>query len=234
MAMNIGSSCKGCIYNIRNLSDEQCECKMGILENIRLESKVFELVDGDYQFDRVCPLKDTDKSHTGSISLDRFIKFHFVVHDTDLEGTIRTLDSIKPLIQKDTRLCVVTSDNFRAITDLFDSLENVYIVNSYDEIDREAAIDECFQKMHNGYTVVLGSGETITNKDLNKVDDFITRRMKRVALVEDAPFVINNVLFKALKGNKQGSFKDKLETLCEQQTIKSMTYTWGKINEALS
>jgi len=231
--MSLGSSCRACVYNIRNLSDEQCECKLGVLENIRSESKVFELVDGDYQFDRVCPLKDTDESHRGSIPLDRFIKFHFIVHDTDIEGTVSTLESIKPLIQKGTRLCVVTSDNFRAITDLFDSLENTYVVNCYDEIDRESAIDECFQKINNGYTVVLGSGETITNQDLNKIDDFVTRRMKRLALVEDSPFVINNVLFKALKGNKENTFKDKLDALCEEQTIKSMTYTWEKINETL-
>jgi len=234
MDMKFGTSCKGCIYNIKNLSDQQSECKLGVLENIRLESKVFKLVDGDYQFDRVCPLKDTDESHRGSIPLDRFIKFHFIVHDTDIGGTIKTLESIKPFMQEGTRLCVVTSDNFRAITDLFDSLENTYVVNCYDEMDRESAIDECFQKMNNGYTVVLASGETIANKDLNKLDDLVTRKMKRLALVEDAPFVINNILFKALKGNKQGSFRDKIQALCEEQTIKSMIYTWGKINEALS
>ena len=58
--------------------------------------------------------------------------------------------------------------------------------------------------------------------------------MQRLALVENSPFVINNVMFKFLKGNKGKSFKDKLVGLAEEQSTNSMVYTWEDINETVN
>ena len=48
--------------------------------------------------------------------------------------------------------------------------------------------------------------------------------MNRLALIENSPFVVNNVIYKMLKGNKDLSFKDKLVELQEEQEIDSMIF----------
>jgi hypothetical protein len=55
-----------------------------------------------------------------------------------------------------------------------------------------------------------------------------------LALIENSPFVVNNIIFKMLKGNKDLSFKDKLVELQQEQEIDSMIFTWEDINEGTS
>ena len=45
----IGSSCKNCTFN-----DGSLGCEAGIIENIKKESTVLNVVDNNYQFDRIC------------------------------------------------------------------------------------------------------------------------------------------------------------------------------------
>jgi hypothetical protein len=55
--------------------------------------------------------------------------------------------------------------------------------------------------------------------------------MNRLALIENSPFVVNNLIFKMLKGNKDASFKDKIVELQQEQKIDSMIFSWEQINE---
>lgn len=232
--MKIGSSCKDCVFNVSGFDDNQNGCKLGVLNAISQESKVFELVDGNYQFDRVCALKSTKDKDIGQVWDDSYLRFHFIIIDTELDQTLNTLDSISDLVNSNSMVAVVTTDNFADIYDHIKDKNNYFVTNSYEEKTSEELIDECFHKMKNGYTIVLHSGETVTQKDLNQINNLVNWEFKRLALVNNSPFVINNVIFKLLKGNKHGSFKDKLDEISEIQTIKSMVYTWEEVDEIIN
>ena len=62
----------------------------------------------------------------------------------------------------------------------------------------------------------------------------IEYQKNRLAIVEDSPFVVNNVIYKMLKGNKDLSFRDKLVELQEEQEIDSMIFSWKDIYEDTS
>ena len=95
-------------------------------------------------------------------------------------------------------------------------------------------MDDTFNKIKNGYTVVLHEDSSISKEDLNKINEFVNIKMNRLALIENSPFVVNNVIFKMLKGNKDISFKDKLVELQKGQGIDSMIFSWEDINEDTS
>jgi hypothetical protein len=232
--MNIGNSCNGCVFSQIGLDGDQHGCELKILDEIRKESNIFNLVDGYYQFDRICPIRSTTPKTKLEIYQDSFIRFHFIIIDKDVNKTIQTLDHIYPLIRKNNRVAIATTENFKAIKEHIGDKPNYFITNSFEDKDAFGLMDECFHKMKNGYTIVLESGEVVTENDLDDINKFVNWKMKRLALVNNSPFVVNNVIYKMLKGNKHMSFKDKLDEMCEEQTVKSMTYTWEEIHETIS
>ena len=229
--MKIGTSCEGCVFNEEGVDGNQHGCSLGVLNAISYESKVFKLVDGNYQFDRVCPLRSTEKKDASQVWDDSYLRFHFVVIDSDLDQTLNTLDHISPLVQSNSVVAIVTKENFAGIYEHVKDKPNYYVTNCYEEKTNEELIDECFYKIKNGYTFVLNSGDVLVSQDLNRINKLVNWEFKRLALVNNSPFVVNNVIFKLLKGNKGGSFKDKLDEISSIQEIKSMIYSWEQVYE---
>ena len=95
-------------------------------------------------------------------------------------------------------------------------------------------MDDTFLKIKNGYTIVLHQDDTISKQGLDKINEFVNIKMNRLALIENSPFVVNNVIYKMLKGNKHLSFKDKLTEVQREQKINSMIFSWEDINEGSS
>lgn len=230
----IGMSCKDCTFNIKE-NEEQTSCQLGILDTIKKKSSKCEIVDGDYQFDRVCNFRTTEEKTKEKILKEKYIRFHFIIVDTNIDKTLSILDSIEDLVTEDNRVCVATIENFKALSLKIGNKPNYFITNSFDE-DKTVFeyMDDTFNKIKNGYTIVLHEDDKISKEDLDKVNGFINIKMNRLALIENSPFVVNNVIFKMLKGNKYTSFKDKLVELQQEQEIDSMVFTWEDINEDTS
>ena len=227
----IGMSCKDCTFNIKE-NEEQTSCQLGILDTIKKKSSKCEIVDGDYQFDRVCNFRTTEEKTKEKILKEKYIRFHFIIVDTNIDKTFSILDSIEDLITEDNRVCISTTENFKALSLKIGNKPNYFITNSFDE-DKTVFeyMDDTFNKIKNGYTIVLHEDSRISKEDLDKVNEFINIKMNRLGLIENSPFVVNNVIFKMLKGNKDVSFKDKLVELQQEQEIDSMIFTWEDINE---
>jgi vacuolar-type H+-ATPase subunit I/STV1 len=230
----IGMSCRGCTFNIKE-NEEQTSCQLGMLDTIKTKSSKCEIVDGDYQFDRVCNFRTTEEKTKEEILKERYIRFHFIIVDTDIDKTFSILDSIEDLVTEDNRVCLTTTENFKALSLKIGNKPNYFITNSFDE-DKTVFeyMDDTFNKIKNGYTIVLHEDDKISKEDLDKVNEFINIKMNRLALIEDSPFVVNNVIFKMLKGNKDTLFKDKLVELQQEQEIDSMIFTWEDIDEGTS
>ena len=230
----IGMSCKDCTFNIKE-NEEQTSCQLGILDTIKTKSSKCEIVDGDYQFDRICNFRTTEEKTKEEILQEKYIRFHFIIVDTNIDKTFSILDSIEHLLTEDNRVCVATTENFKALSLKIGNKPNYFITNSFD-LDKTVFqyMDDTFNKIKNGYTIVLHEDDKISKEDLDKVNEFINIKMNRLALIENSPFVVNNIIFKMLKGNKDLSFKDKIVELQEQQEIDSMIFTWEDINEGTS
>ena len=230
----IGMSCKDCTFNIKE-NEEQTSCQLGILETIKTKSSKCEIVDGDYQFDRICNFRTTEDKTKAEILKEKYIRFHFIIVDTNIDKTLSILDSIEDLVTEDNRVCLATTENFKALTLKIDNNPNYFITNSFNENKTVFEyMDDTFNKIKNGYTIVLHEDDKISKEDLDKVNDFVNIKMNRLALIENSPFVVNNVIFKMLKGNKDMSFKDKLVELQQEQEVDSMIFTWEDINEDTS
>ena len=227
----IGMSCKDCTFNI-NENEEQTSCQLGILDTIKTKSSKCEIVDGDYQFDRICNFRTTEEKTKEEILQEKYIRFHFIIVDTNIDKTFSILDSIEHLLTEDNRVCVATTENFKALSLKIGNKPNYFITNSFD-LDKTVFqyMDDTFNKIKNGYTIVLHEDDKISKEDLDKVNEFINIKMNRLALIENSPFVVNNIIFKMLKGNKDISFKDKIVELQKEQEIDSMIFTWEDIDE---
>lgn len=230
----IGMSCKDCTFNIKE-NEEQTSCQLGILDTIKKKSSKCEIVDGDYQFDRVCNFRTTEEKTKEEILKEKYIRFHFIIVDTNIDKTLSILDSIEDLVTEDNRVCVATTENFKTLSLKIGNKSNYFITNSFD-LDKTVFeyMDDTFNKIKNGYTVVLHEDSSISKEDLNKINEFVNIKMNRLALIENSPFVVNNVIFKMLKGNKDILFKDKLVELQQEQEIDSMIFTWENIDEDTS
>lgn len=230
----IGMSCKDCTFNIKE-NEEQTSCQLGILDAIKIKSSQCEIVDGDYQFDRVCNFRTTEEKTKEEILKEKYIRFHFIIVDTNIDKTLSILDSIEDLVTEDNRVCVATTENFKTLSLKICNKPNYFITNSFD-LNKTVFeyMDDTFNKIKNGYTFVLHEDSSISKEDLNKINEFVNIKMNRLALIENSPFVVNNVIFKMLKGNKHTSFKDKLVELQQEQEIDSMIFTWEDINEDTS
>jgi len=227
----IGMSCKDCTFNIKE-NEEQTSCQLGILDTIKTKSSKCEIVDGDYQFDRICNFRTTEEKTKEEILQEKYIRFHFIIVDTNIDKTFSILDSIEHLLTEDNRVCVATTENFKALSLKIGNKPNYFITNSFD-LDKTVFqyMDDTFNKIKNGYTIVLHEDDKISKEDLDKVNEFINIKMNRLALIENSPFVVNNIIFKMLKGNKDISFKDKIVELQKEQEIDSMIFTWEDIDE---
>lgn len=227
----IGMSCRDCTFNI-NKNGQQTSCQLGILERIKTKSSQCKIVDGNYQFDRVCNFLTTQEKTKEEILKEKYIKFHFIIVDTNIDKTLSILDSIEDLITEDNRVCIATIENFKELSLRIGNRPNYFITNSFDEGKTIFEyMDDTFNKIKNGYTIVLHEDDKISKEDLDKINEFVNIKMNRLALIENSPFVVNNVIFKMLKGNKYTSFKDKLVELQQEQEIDSMIFTWEDINE---
>ena len=227
----IGMSCKDCTFKIKE-NEEQTSCQLGILDTIKTKSSKCEIVDGDYQFDRICNFRTTEEKTKEEILQEKYIRFHFIIVDTNIDKTFSILDSIEHLLTEDNRVCVATTENFKALSLKIGNKPNYFITNSFD-LDKTVFqyMDDTFNKIKNGYTIVLHEDDKISKEDLDKVNEFINIKMNRLALIENSPFVVNNIIFKMLKGNKDISFKDKIVELQKEQEIDSMIFTWEDIDE---
>ena len=230
----IGMTCRHCTFNIKE-NEEQTSCQLGILEAIKTKSSQCKIVDGNYQFDRVCNFLTTQEKTKEEILKEKYIKFHFIIVDTNIDKTLSILDSIEDFVTEDNRVCIATTENFKALSLKIGDRPNYFITNSFDE-DKTVFeyMDDTFNKIKNGYTIVLHEDDKISKEDLDKINEFVNIKMNRLALIENSPFVVNNVIFKMLKGNKHISFKDKLVELQQEQEIDSMIFTWEDINEDTS
>jgi hypothetical protein len=85
-----------------------------------------------------------------------------------------------------------------------------------------------------GYSIILDSNENIEQDHIDNLNSFVNEKMKRLGLVSDSPVVINNALFKYLKGNKVVSYQDKLSQMCEEQESAKMIHNWEEVNEAVN
>jgi hypothetical protein len=227
----IGMSCKDCTFNVKE-NKEQTSCQLGILETIKTKSSKCEIVEGDYQFDRICNFRTTEEKTKEEILQEKYIRFHFIIVDTNIDKTLSILDSIEDLVTEDNRVCVATTENFKALSLKIGNKPNYFITNSFkDKKTVFEYMDDTFNKIKNGYTIVLHEDDKISKEYLDKVNEFINIKMNRLALIENSPFVVNNIIFKMLKGNKDLSFKDKLGELQQEQEIDSMIFTWEDIDE---
>ena len=230
----IGMSCEGCTFNIKE-DETQISCELGILDNIKTNSSKCEVVDGDYQFDRICQFKTSEDKTKEEILKDKYAKFHFIIVDTNLDKTLSIIDNIEPLVTEDNRVCIATIENFKQISLKIGNRPNYFTTQSFDEEKTTFEyMDDTFLKIKNGYTIVLYEDDRISREDLHKINEFVNIKMNRLALVEDSPFVVNNVIYKMLKGNKDLSFKDKLIELQEEQKIDSMIFSWEDVDEGTS
>ena len=230
----IGVSCKDCTFNIKE-GGTQVSCELGILEHIKSNSSTCKVVDGDYQFDRICQFKTTEEKTKEEVLKEKYARFHFIIVDTNLDKTILILNNIEHLVTEENRVCVTTTENFRQLSLKIGNKPNYFITNSFNA-DKSVFeyMDDTFLKIKNGYTIVLHQDDTISKQGLDKINEFVNIKMNRLALIENSPFVVNNVIYKMLQGNKHSSFKDKLTELQEQQKINSMIFSWEDINEGSS
>ena len=230
----IGVSCKDCTFNIKE-GGAQVSCELGILDNIKLNSSTCKVVDGDYQFDRICQFKTTEEKTKEEVLKEKYVRFHFIIVDTNLDKTLSILNNIEPLITEENRVCVTTTENFRQLSLKIGNKPNYFITNSFNA-DKSVFeyMDDTFLKIKNGYTIVLHQDDRISKQGLDKINEFVNIKMNRLALIENSPFVVNNVIYKMLRGNKHLSFKDKLTELQKQQKINSMIFSWGDVNEGSS
>ena len=222
----IGMSCEGCSF------ENGLTCSIGILDNILEESTTYKIVDGHYQFDRICPHKNsiglTEKESFKRSSLP----VSFIIIDTELEKTKVLIEKVNSLFG-DCSICVSTISNFKDLKKFADIHKRVFVIQSFTE-NKGEQIRDSFLKVNNGYSVIIESTEDVDEKHIKYLNDFVNRKMKRLGLISDSPMVINNVLFKYLKGNKAVSYENKLISLSEEQGVSSMVYTWREVNEAVN
>jgi hypothetical protein len=226
---DMGMTCKGCSF------EKGETCSIGILENIKEESSVCNLVDGHYQFNRICPHRNGENLTEEQSFQKASLPISFIVLDDDLEKTNGILETIKSATQGERayNICIVTFENFKDLRDLADKYLNYYVIKSFSE-DRESKIRDAFLKMTNGYSMIIDSEEGFDVSSINNLNLFVNKKMKRVGLISDSPYTVNNMLFKYLKGNKIVSYEEKLNTLSEEQEVTKMVYTWKELNEAVN
>ena len=228
-------SCRGCVFNVKGEDGVQKDCKIDVLEAFENNSTVFKIVDNNYQFDRICPYRSEVTKTPEQVIKEAYLKFHFIVIDIDKDKTLEILENIKDIAGEKSRVSIITKKISQEVYDYISYKENYFLTTSFEnDDDTFNLIDKGFQKTLNGYTVVLTSEDKINKSDLDRINKFVNLKMQRLALVENSPFVINNVMFKFLKGNKGKSFKDKLVELAEEQSTNSMVYTWEDINETVN
>ena len=231
----IGVSCRGCVFNVKGEDGVQKDCKIDVLEAFENNSTVFKIVDNNYQFDRICPYRSETIKTPEQVIEEAYLKFHFIVIDIDKDKTLEILENIKDIAGEKSRVSIITKKISQEVYDYISYKENYFLTTSFENDDDIInLIDKGFQKTLNGYTVVLTSEDKINKSDLDRINKFVNLKMQRLALVENSPFVMNNVMFKFLKGNKGKSFKDKLVGLAEEQSTNSMVYTWEDINETVN
>jgi len=233
--MSIIRSCKDCIFNIKE-DDVQVSCELGILDNIKKKSSQCEVVDGDYQFDRVCQFKTKEEKTKEDVLKERYLRFNFIIVDTNLDKTLATLDSVEDLVTEKNSVVVATVENVKTLTSKVSGKIN-YNTTHYFEDGRDVFqyMDDALPKLKNGYTVVLHEDDEISREDLDKINEFVNIKMNKLALIENSPFIINTVIYKMLRGNKGGvSFKDKMVELQKEQEIDSMIFTWEDVDEDTS
>jgi len=230
----LGASCKDCTFNIKE-GKTQVSCELGILEHIKSNSSTCKVVDGDYRFDRICQFKTTEEKTKEEVLKEKYVRFHFIIIDTNLDKTLSILNNIEHLVTEDNRVCITTTENFRQLSLKIENKSNYFVTHSFNA-DKSIFeyMDDTFLKIKNGYTIVLHQDDTISQQGLDKINEFVNIKMNRLALIENSPFVVNNVIYKMLQGNKYSSFKDKLTELQKQQKINSMIFSWEDINEGSS
>jgi hypothetical protein len=233
--MSIIRSCKDCIFNIKE-DDVQVSCELGILDNIKKKSSQCEVVDGDYQFDRICQFKTKEEKTKEEVLKERYLRFNFIIVDTNLDKTLATLNSVEDLVTEKNSVVVATVENIKTLKSKASGKTN-YNTTHYFEDGRDVFqyMDDALPKLKNGYTIVLHKDDKISREDLDKINEFVNIKMNKLALIENSPFVINTAIYKMLRGNKGGmSFKDKLVELQEEQEIDSMIFTWEDVDEDTS
>tara|TARA_R110000751_G_scaffold53072_1_gene115248 strand:+ start:4918 stop:5607 length:690 start_codon:yes stop_codon:yes gene_type:complete len=226
---DFGMTCQGCSF------ETDGGCSIGILEEIRDVSGICDLVDGHYQFDRICPHK-TGSPMTEKESFEKCsLPISFIVLDDDLEKTQGLIKKIQELTKgkRAYSVCVVTLDHFKDLKELADTYHNYYVLRTFSE-NKDDSIRDAFLKVKNGYSIIIESEEDISQSHIDKLNMLVNKKMRRVGLISDSPVTINNALFKYLKGNKVVSYQQKLTEMSEEQKVSKMIYIWEEVNETVN
>ena len=230
--MKIGTSCKGCAFAEIGFNDEQSRCSLDILYNISNECSLLEMVDGYYQFDRVClsrveePVSTTEEA----MSLIKKVPINVIINHSSLENTSEIL---KKLLTQDLCVNVVIGtntdfDQLKQMIDGFPKPSKICLV--FEDVEVEDLLRESFKSASNGYTLLALEPSDVDSNRLTSIDEFVRIYMKRCALIYNkGPLVFNNVLFRFLKGDKESSFMDKI---LERAGTKMM-FSWEDVYETV-
>jgi len=116
-------------------------------------------------------------------------------------------------------------------------LEDVVAVRIYDDGEINF-LDEAFKRAKNGFVITVDSQKKIDTSMLEKLQDYIYEKMKRVIYIPPSTgiheCVVFAVVYKYLKGNKFWTFEEKIQEFSKDQGLESQITSWKEINENFS
>ena len=231
--VKLGTSCQECRH-FRN-KDKSCDLNLyHIFEDRNAEIKY---LDDDVTIDRICPHKNTDVLNNKDVYIFGTIVL-IANNRQDLESTIKKLNR-EDNVDRFKIIVLYTGIPYHEMLDTcINNIKSSYKLIKMTTDDIPYQIYRSLKYAKNGMFFILECDKEIEENLLDKVDNFINKKLYRVLHIHNNDELHQSVsmvhFYKWIKGHLGETMRFKLDDIANQENSDAQIYTWKEVNEQYS
>jgi hypothetical protein len=243
--VKLGTFCEECCFYDKNNQN----CKHGLLEVFKERHAEIIWEDSFPKIDRVCQYKrsidwENDKTDDEKIKIctdEVYISGTIVLITNNKEHLLEAIIKLKQCKNIERFMFIIIYKNI-AYKDMLDicgnNISSKYKCVKITDENIELQIYRSLKFANNGYLFILDSEKPFDENLIDKVDNFVNKKMFRLLHIPGSSKLHESVsmihLYKWLKGDLETNFANKLNDISQEENSNNQISTWKDINEHYS
>jgi hypothetical protein len=243
--VKLGTFCEDCCFY-----DKQIEnCKHGLIEVFKNRGAEIIWEDSYPKIDRVCQYKrqedwQSDKTDEEKIQLCKkeiYITGTIILLADDKETLLKSILQLNQFEHIDEFKIIVIYKGimYKDVLNVCgNNLKSEYRCLKTINNDIEFQIYKALKFAKNGYLFILEAGKSLDESLIDKVNNFVNRKMFRLLHIQGTDGLHQSVsmihLYKWLKGDLGTNFGNKLKSISQQENSDHQVSNWKEVNEQYS